>query len=80
MTNEPPFDKGIIDAICINCSKRFNSMRVVIMHLKNWHMPNGKRKKRNYKIPTHDLKHLYDFTNAPILLSTVENIDIFKVS
>jgi hypothetical protein len=55
-------------------------MRVVIMHLKNWHMPNGKRKKRNYKIPTHDLKHLYDFTNAPILLSTVENIDIFKVS
>ena len=39
MTNEPPseahFDKvRIIDAICINCNKRFTSMRAVSMHLK----------------------------------------------
>lgn len=25
---------GIIDAICINCNKRFKSMRAVTMHLK----------------------------------------------
>jgi hypothetical protein len=25
---------GIIDAICINCNKRFTSMRAVSMHLK----------------------------------------------
>jgi hypothetical protein len=27
-------DLGIIDAICINCNKRFRSVRAVSMHLK----------------------------------------------
>ena len=32
---EVHFEKvGIIDAICINCNKRFTSMRAVSMHLK----------------------------------------------
>jgi hypothetical protein len=39
MTNEPSSEKHsnkvrIIDAICINCNKRFTSMRSVSMHLK----------------------------------------------
>ncbi|MGC2683810.1 MAG: hypothetical protein WA323_18280 [Candidatus Nitrosopolaris sp.] len=39
MTNEPPSEAHsdkvwIIDAICINCNKRFTSMRAVSMHLK----------------------------------------------
>jgi hypothetical protein len=39
MTNEPSFEAHsdkelIIDAICINCNKRFTSIRGVSMHLK----------------------------------------------
>jgi hypothetical protein len=39
MTDEPSSERHsnkvwIIDAICINCNKRFTSMRAVSMHLK----------------------------------------------
>jgi hypothetical protein len=39
MTNEPssethPDKVWIIDAICINCNKRFKSIRAITMHLK----------------------------------------------
>jgi hypothetical protein len=35
MTNEPHSDKvRIIDAVCLNCNKRFTSMRGVSMHLR----------------------------------------------
>jgi hypothetical protein len=39
MTNEPSSEahshkESIIDAICVNCNKRFTSMRGVSMHLK----------------------------------------------
>jgi hypothetical protein len=39
MTNEPSsgaysHKESIIDAICVNCNKRFTSMRGVSMHLK----------------------------------------------
>jgi hypothetical protein len=39
MTNEPssetqPDKVWIIDAICINCNKRFKSMRAITMHLR----------------------------------------------
>ncbi len=39
MTSEPSSERHsskvwIIDAVCINCNKRFTSMRAVSMHLK----------------------------------------------
>jgi len=39
MTNEPSSERRsdkawIIEAVCINCNKRFNSTRAVSMHLK----------------------------------------------
>jgi hypothetical protein len=33
-TEAPSSEVRIIDAICINCNKRFKSMRAVSMHLK----------------------------------------------
>jgi hypothetical protein len=42
MTNEPSSERRsdkawIIEAVCINCDKRFNSTRAVSMHLKARH-------------------------------------------